>query len=123
MRFAGGVVYGHGVVAVDALRIETKGGEFGDEVARAEHVAHKAVELLFVVVHQHAQVAQGMGRGEHTCLPDLAFVNFAIAEDEKYAAVVAIEPVAQGHAPTAREAPCPNEPVVMSTPGVFRRSQ
>src|SRR6516225_9608371 len=109
-RFAAVISFGErsahcaGVVAVDVRGGPAEGLPLrGDRLDRGDGV-DRAVHLGVVGVQQDGQAGEPVVGGEHGGLPDLALLEFAVADHGEHAPVAVLQPVGQGEADRGRQA-------------------
>src|SRR5579883_3157668 len=86
------------IMAVDGLGMPAEGLQLVGHGLDAHDLAHGAVDLAVVVVDDHRQVVElELGRG-HERLPDLAFLQLAVAEDAIGPVILLVELGGQRHA-------------------------
>src|SRR3972149_1815817 len=103
------------VVAVALLHLPAEGAPLIGKRLRAHDVLDEAVVLDAVAVDDGSQGGEAVVGGRPRRLPDLAFVQLAVAEEAVDAVVAAVQ--ARRQAPTDGGRPPLTEPPDSSTPG------
>jgi hypothetical protein len=92
------------IVAIDLDGVPAEGAPLIGHGRDSHDVLHEAIELDAVVIHDGNYVIDLMEGAGHGGFPDLAFLDFAVAEHDISAAGAAVEARAQSHSKGQREA-------------------
>ena len=91
------------VVAVDLDGVPAEGAPFVGQRLDFHDVLYEAVELDAVVVHDGDHVVDLVESAGHGGFPDLAFLDFAVAQQHVGAGRAAVEPRREPHSERQRE--------------------
>ena len=92
------------VMAVELEHVPAEGSPLVGQRLQFHDVLHETVELDAVVVHDGADVIDLVEGAEHGGFPDLAFLDFAVAQHHIDAGRAAVHPQREAHAQREGEA-------------------